>query len=125
MTTETTATDVLLVSADLFLGSRVRGAIESQGWTLETAGTGARAVERLQSGKPYGLVLVDLETPALQIESMSAARAEGAPPIIAYGPHVHEKRLDAARTAGCDRVLTRGQFNATLSQLLKEFLTRD
>jgi CheY-like chemotaxis protein len=114
--------DVLLVSSDLFLGSRVRGAAESQGRSLQVAGSGAMALERLQSATCL-LVLVDLETPGLRIGELVAARAgHDRPTIIAYGPHVHEQRLDAARQAGCDRVLTRGQFDATLPQLLRNLL---
>ena len=30
--------------------------------------------------------------------------------ILAFGPHVDEQRLDKARAAGCDKVLTRGQL---------------
>lgn len=120
MTNSVSSFDVLFVSGDLFIGSRVRGAIESRGWTLDVVGSGALAVERLQSGGAYRLVLVDLETPGLRIDELVAARNEPQPPLIAYGPHVHEQRLDAARRAGCDQVLTRGQFDATLPQLLDD-----
>lgn len=110
--------DVLLVSSDLFLGSRVRGGAEAADRLLDVAGSGAMALERVQSSA-YQLVLVDLETPGLRIAELVAAGAgESRPTIIAYGPHVHEQRLEAARQAGCDRVLTRGQFDATLPELL-------
>ena len=42
---------------------------------------------------------------------------------IAFGPHVHETKLAAAREAGCDVVLTRGQFDAQMEAVLKRFLT--
>lgn len=119
--TDDTATraDVLLVSGDLFLGSRIRAAAQTQHRSLDVAGSGAMALERLQSAS-YRLVLVDLETPGLRIAELVAACGGGdaGPTIIAYGPHVHEQRLEAARQAGCDHVLTRGKFDATLPQLL-------
>lgn len=34
---------------------------------------------------------------------------------IAFGPHVHTARLDAARAAGIGRVMSRGQFVSGLS----------
>src|SRR5690606_37770965 len=110
--------DVLLVSGDLFLGSRIRAAAQGQNRSLDVAGSGAMALERLQSAS-YRLVLVDLETPGLQIAELVAARTgDDRPTFIAYGPHVHEQRLETARQAGCDRVLTRGKFDAALPQLL-------
>jgi CheY-like chemotaxis protein len=42
--------------------------------------------------------------------------------IVAVGPHVHEARLAAARDAGCDEVLTRGQFNAQMDAILQRWL---
>lgn len=124
MTGEGSHSDVLLISADLFLGSRVRGSVESSGWTLDVAGSGTQAAERLQSASRYRLVLIDLETPGLQIAELMTPRPDDDPPaVIAYGPHVHEQRLEAARQAGCDEVLTRGRFDATLPRLLEEHLT--
>jgi hypothetical protein len=35
---------------------------------------------------------------------------------------VQEARLDAARQAGCDLVLTRGQFHARMSDVLSQYL---
>lgn len=118
MTISDSSAEVLLVSGDLFLGSRVRASAQAAGRTLDAAGSGAMALERIAAGA-YRLVLVDLETPGLRIDELIAARpAEKSPAVIAYGPHVHEARLDAARQAGCDQVLTRGQFDASLPQLL-------
>jgi CheY-like chemotaxis protein len=119
-----TQTDVLLVSGDLFLGSRIRAAAEAQNRSLDVAGSGRVALERLDSAS-YRLVLVDLETPGLQVGELLAARGDdNRPRMIAYGPHVHEQRLEAARQAGCDQVLTRGKFDATLPQLFQQYLTQ-
>jgi hypothetical protein len=37
---------------------------------------------------------------------------------IAFGPHVQESLLAAARTAGCNRILSRGQFHAQIGEIL-------
>jgi CheY-like chemotaxis protein len=122
-----TATDssveLLFVSGDLFLGSRVRASAEAHGRTLDVAGSGPLALDRIASGT-YRLVLVDLETPGLRIgELVESVRAQDDPPtMVAYGPHVHEARLEAARQAGCDQVLTRGQFDKSLPVLMSELL---
>lgn len=115
-------TDILLVSADLFLGSRIRGAAESQGRSVDTASTGAAAAVQLDEHR-YRLVLIDLETPGLDVGELVERRAESnVPPFVAYGPHVKVAHLKSARNAGCDEVLTRGQFDATLSDLLARYL---
>ena len=43
--------------------------------------------------------------------------------IAAFGPHVQEGRLATARTAGCDQVLTRGQLNSQIDQLMANWAT--
>ena len=67
------------------------------------------------TASPAALVLVDLTTRGLDIASLverARALADSRPTIIAYGPHVHEAVLVAAEAAGCDQVLSRGQFMA-------------
>jgi CheY-like chemotaxis protein len=69
-------------------------------------------------------VLVDLTTPGLDVRELIAKlRAGERPPsVVAYAPHVHEQTLAAAAEAGCDLVLTRGQFNGQIDGLLERFL---
>ncbi len=43
--------------------------------------------------------------------------------VAAFGPHVQEGRLQAAREAGCHPVLTRGQFNSRLASLMEEWVS--
>jgi hypothetical protein len=38
--------------------------------------------------------------------------------VVAFGPHVHEERLAAARNAGCDEVVSRGEFFARLDAIV-------
>jgi CheY-like chemotaxis protein len=114
---------ILFVSSDLFLGSRVTAAIRAAGRSADVAASGAAAGQRLSESSAYRLVIVDLETPGLQIDALLAARQEPRPAVIAYGPHVQVPRLQAARQAGCDLVLTRGQFDGALPELLSEWLS--
>ncbi len=107
--------DVLLVSADLFLGSRVRGAAEAAGRSIDVAASGDAAISRLIAGH-YRLVLIDLETPGLDIGALRQSCGER--PVVAYGPHVRVPLLTSARQAGCNEVLTRGQFDASMHEVL-------
>lgn len=112
--------NVLLVSGDLLIGSQVAGAAERVGASLQTARDRDRAVEICQH-EPIDLVLVDLSTDPLDIGSLvPALRDLAAPParILAFGPHVHESKLQAAREAGCEEVFSRGELHAKIEQIL-------
>ncbi|MCH7753246.1 MAG: response regulator [Planctomycetes bacterium] len=102
---------LLLVSGDLMLGARVEGAARQCGLTMVTAAGHAPAIAA--SADECRVVLIDLRTPGLDVaELVDALRQQTAHlSIIACAPHVHEQRLDEARRAGCDLVVTRGQLD--------------
>jgi CheY-like chemotaxis protein len=71
------------------------------------------------------LVIVDLTTPNLDIrDAVQRLRAASPAPaaILAFAPHVQADRLRAAVQAGCDQVLTRGQFSREMSSWLARHL---
>lgn len=112
--------DALLLSADLATSSNVTGAAARCGASCETAWTPAAAVEKAANLAPR-LVILDLSTPGLDPAAIVAEmQGLAAPPnrIIAFGPHVHEAKLAAAREAGCDQVISRGRFHADLDAIL-------
>lgn len=67
------------------------------------------------------LAFVDLGMPGLNLPDVVAAVRSTAPAakIVAFGPHVDEALLNAAREAGCDVVLPRSQFNKQYVDLLR------
>ena len=69
-----------------------------------------------------GLALVDLTLERLNLSAAVSAIKSGAPAarVVAYGPHVDEAALADATEAGCDLVLTRGQFNQQYATLLQD-----
>jgi CheY-like chemotaxis protein len=90
---------------------------------LKTAGTPAALMDLL-AAEPESLVLIDLSISNLDPRTLVAQlKAIAMPPraIIAYGPHVHEERLAEAAAAGCDEVLTRGQFSARMEETLAKW----
>jgi DNA-binding NarL/FixJ family response regulator len=100
--------------------SRIQGAASRFAAKLRTATTAEQAIA-LCSDEPTGFVLVDLGMPGLEIGPVvrSLKNAIPAPPkVVAFGPHVHEDRLAAAREAGCDEVVSRGQFFSQLESIL-------
>jgi len=88
-----------------------------------TAADADSLVRRTQTGAPT-VVLIDLTMSGVDLNEL-LARLKATDPapqsVMAFGPHVHRQRLDAARQAGCDRVLTRGQLHEHAAEVLGEF----
>lgn len=110
----------VFLSSDLMFGSRVLGAARMLGVPLSMAPT----IDKLPAiaGESCRLVLVDLGQGSGDLPGTVTAIRAAAPQarIVAFGAHVDEAALEAARAAGCDDVLTRGQFNQRYVELLKE-----
>lgn len=72
-----------------------------------------------KANDPVTQVLIDLDLGDLAIEMIRATKTHDASiPVIAFGPHVAVKLLEAAREAGANQVLPRSAFTAQLPQLL-------
>jgi CheY-like chemotaxis protein len=113
---------VLLLSPDLVFSSRLAAA----GKRLEipvSAISSIEAAEARVEEDSIDLVICDLSAPGADPRSLVARLRQRRPnlPIIAYVPHVHEDRLRAATEAGCDEVLTRGQFDRQMDDILARY----
>ncbi len=103
---------LVLLSRDLMLASQVEGAANQKGWSTVSVADPENALAEVVEGDCQTL-LVDLQLPGLDIVALVDQVRQSTHrdvPIVACGPHVHEPRLAAARQAGCDRVVTRGQL---------------
>lgn len=109
----------LLLTADLACSSKTSGAAARAGAELAVAMSVAALLEKAAALKPETVIL-DLTAPGLiPAEVVRQLKAlPSAPRVIAFGPHVHEDKLAAAAEAGCDAVLSRGQFHAQAEQWL-------
>ncbi|HVA45666.1 MAG TPA: hypothetical protein VNH11_04700 [Pirellulales bacterium] len=118
------AAPVLLITADLACVSAVTGAASRAGAELRTA-LGTSAIEERLEGEAPALVIIDLSTPGLKIGELMPELRSRLPQakVIAFGPHVHTGLLAAARQAGCDLVVSRGELHARIDRLLNEFGT--
>jgi CheY-like chemotaxis protein len=118
--------EIIFFTTDLLFSSRVAGAAARAGLSLRTAADQAAGFALLKTAQADSIVLLDLNSLGVDpAEVVPVLRALTNPPraIIAYGPHVHEDRLTAAAAAGCNEVLTRGQFNATMDDVLQRWRT--
>ena len=108
---------VVLLSPDLMLVSAAQGAADRHGVDLTVAPDAGSAVKACEDAR---LVVVDLRTPGINIESLMAELRGAATNVrvMACGPHVHEATLARAAAAGCDEVVTRGEFERRLDAAL-------
>ncbi|TWT88530.1 hypothetical protein Mal64_20130 [Pseudobythopirellula maris] len=111
---------IVLISRDLMAGSAIEGPARS-------AGMAVRIVSPDNAPDPAAkLYAIDLSTPAGDLAALVAALRTASPEaaVVAYAPHVHEAKLEAARAAGCDEVLTRGQFYRSLGDIVTRHANR-
>ena len=111
----------VLLTRDLMIASRVEGAAARVGVSLRTSADSQDALAHCAE-HPVRLLIVDLSAPALDMAGLVRELKVGpadAPFVVAFGPHVHEALLAAAREAGCDEVISRGQFFAQIDEILR------
>jgi DNA-binding response OmpR family regulator len=113
--------NVVLLSRDLMLQSRLGSAARTLGIEYVVAGDAAKAVQLATDEACCGVV-IDLKERLPDIAQLVAdLRSERGEDffIAACGPHVQEATLNAARDAGCSIVATRGQFERDAEAILK------
>jgi CheY-like chemotaxis protein len=116
----------LLLSSDLFGSSKFVGDAKRAGCQLSIVANPAEAAGRVADSAVV-LVVIDLATVKVDLKEFVACLREAASQpleIIAFGPHVHEDRLQAARDAGCNAVMSRGQFHAQAEALFRAVVER-
>lgn len=109
----------VLIAADLMTTSTAQGAAQRADVELKVV-----ALRNATSAvsEETRLVVIDLTHAATDLTPLVGELRAQSPSatVIAFGPHVQEQRLQAAREAGCDRVLTRGQWHSDSEQLLRD-----
>ena len=112
--------NVVLLSSDLMVVSRVEGAGAQTGAEIRAASNAAAAIEFCYN-EQVDVLIVDLSMPALDPPALvNQLRADTSHwvQVVAFGPHVQEERLAMAREAGCDTVISRGQFFSQINAIL-------
>ena len=115
-TAEANSTGILVLCRDLMFASKIRSA---------AAASSAGEIKLLRDpaqliGDTGRALIVDLG----QAEALEAARswksANRGSKLIGFASHVETETIAHAKSAGFDRVLTRGQFAQSLPELLSE-----
>ena len=113
---------VLVIATNLFFLPRIQNIAAPSGCDTRQVMTIDRLKEEMADGETV-LVLVDLEAnPDFWGEAVGRVLASGPsrPQVVGYGGHTNTAMLQKAEEAGCDLVLTKGQFSRDLSKLIAE-----
>lgn len=112
---------VVLLSSDMLVASRLRSTAERAGVTLGIAVNESDLASRLTDDTQ--LVIFDLSQIGLQLPPAIATVRATAPAarVMAFGPHVEEELLAGAKIAGCDEVLSNGQFHREQAAILAKY----
>ncbi|MFM7036612.1 MAG: hypothetical protein ACKO2L_02705 [Planctomycetaceae bacterium] len=104
---------LVLYSSDLMLVSTAGHAARQAGLGFQSVMSPEGATEYLQTADT--LFCLDLSAADADPQAIATrAMAEVLGRAIAFGPHVHTARLEAARSAGFGTVISRGQFFSRL-----------
>lgn len=109
--------DVVVVTGDLMIGSRVAEFARSSGLKCRQVLPGPFAANP-PSAACACIDLSSLRGPLAALLAKVAKPADGGPKVVAFGPHVQEELLQSARDFGVAEVLTRGQFLNQLGRWL-------
>ena len=116
---------ILILTKDLMMSSSAGAAARAKGLALESIPSVTKLESRLSDQPSVKLLLIDLQMPGLNFEQLSsvvqALDQEGGPTTIAYAQHVNVDLIEQAKAAAFDQVLTRGQLNASLEQLMAQY----
>ncbi|HLJ09885.1 MAG TPA: hypothetical protein VKU82_01790 [Planctomycetaceae bacterium] len=111
----------MLISRDLFFTSKVTGTAAAMGIDVRVAADAAAAAQCARSER-FCCLFIDLADTGLDVAAFfSLLGPERVAPVVAFGSHVATARLQAARDAGCDEVMPRSRFSASLPDLLKKY----
>lgn len=119
---------ILLVSPDLMVASRIAGLAVAAGAAVDTIAT----LDAPPPAAGYVVVIVDLQGQGGDAAALVARarerlaghgpRPETGPALVAFGPHVAVDRLAAARAAGADDVVSRGELLGAFAAVMSRHL---
>ena len=115
---------VVAVVDDLFFVSKLQETARLVGAPLAIVRAAAFHLDDLRQQKP-ALIIFDLNTTSGNAAELIRQLKNDVElkeiPVMAFFSHVQVELQRAAQEAGCDQILPRSQFTATLPQLLRQF----
>jgi len=122
MTNDLKAARVLAAVDDLFFWTKIEAAARHLGVRLQHATDAAQFEEKLATEVP-DLIILDLNSeacaPMAVLRRVKSDQKLKAIPVVGFLSHVQVELAQSAIAAGCDRVLPRSKFSATLPEILR------
>jgi DNA-binding response OmpR family regulator len=117
-------TSILAVEDDERIRTAVRLALEDEGWNVEEAESGERALE-VFGGGPFDVVLIDLMLPGIDgFELCRSLRRNSDVPIVMVTARTDTHDVVAGLEAGADDYLTKPFEPKELSARIRALLRR-
>jgi hypothetical protein len=113
-----TGMPILVAVRDLLFRSRIQAAAERLGVAIRLAPRSAPLSEAARD-LGAGTALVDLSEPGV-LDEIRRVKQVGAVRVIGFLGHLQVDLADAAREAGADEVLSRGQLVQRLDDVLRD-----
>jgi len=110
---------ILFISDDVMFWARVRAAAEAASREIVRV-DGEAAMEEAYRRGDVAQVIADLGCRSVDVLAWAARwkAAAPAPELVAFGSHVDEASLVAARNAGFDTVMPNSRFHRTVGTLI-------
>ena len=111
---------VVFLGNDLMFQSRIVSVVRSSGFRFVAIRDVSKLSEGLSNETQVKWVLVDLGMAGLKLSELPVLVRASAPGarLLGYGAHVQKDVLDVAVESGFDLVLTRGQFDRDMAEIL-------
>jgi len=122
---DTRAVSILHVEDDALVADAVRMTLDGEGWAVESCGDGAAALERLQSGARYDVLIFDNNLPntngmELTRRTRALAHRQQTPIIMLSGDEVEMQ----ARRAGANTFLRKPEDVPAIAETVARLLAR-
>ena len=113
--------NILVVAQNLFFLPRIVNVANPYQYSVKRAESVSRFWSEYSS-ESTALVLVDLAGDKniwTKVITDLVNAGQPRPRIVGFGPHSDVEILEFASNLGCDKVLTRGEFSASLSKIVE------
>ncbi len=115
----------LVLNRDLLFGSRIRSALTALGMQGRfVKGSEQFNAELVSNSTAFAIAVIDMNGPVEWEALRDGLGASELPPTLAFGPHVDVEGRRAAKIAGIDRIVSNGQFDREMVQLIERYRRR-
>lgn len=114
---------IVVFVPDLLMRQQLVGGLEAAGFAAKGAATQARLATALETTQPAA-ILVELDGVGINgagvVAELKAADRTADVPVVGFCAHTRTDLIQAARDAGADRVVSRGELTHRLVRIATE-----